>query len=377
MPSTYNGNNTRIARPAEQSAMYEQMRNTASQKVQSGLNEGYKPSKQVSDSYSRWTGLQAQKPLNYKSSYTQQLNDLMAQVMNRPKFSYDVNGDMLYQQARDQYMLNGRQAMKDTIGQASAMTGGYGNSYAASAGNQAYQSYLTQLMSQIPEFYDRAYQAYQDEGDRMRANYGMLSERENQDYSRYRDTRADWENDVNRAMQEYSTLYSQDYGRYADDLSNAYNALGQAESAYQSDRAYDYQVERDQVADSQWQQQFDWQRAQYDKNYANDIVMSLLGSGKMPSADMLSAAGLSAADAKLFIDIYNRDHPAPAPAPAASGNSSRNNNNNGGKGTVIKIMGPQTQPVTVDAVTGTGKSASQGAAMNIVSMLAGKDNRKK
>ena len=70
--------------------------------------------------------------------------------MANRKFNYDVNGDPLYQQYKHSYMTQGKQAMEDTIGQAAAMTGGYGNSYATAAGGQAYQSYLDQLNDRYP-----------------------------------------------------------------------------------------------------------------------------------------------------------------------------------------------------------------------------------
>ncbi|MBR6050762.1 MAG: hypothetical protein IKP68_06110, partial [Clostridia bacterium] len=74
-------------------------------------------------------------------------------LLNRPKFSYDVDGDSLYQMYKDKYIKGAKLAMQDTMGQAAALTGGYGNSYAATVGNQAYQSYLGQLNDVIPELY--------------------------------------------------------------------------------------------------------------------------------------------------------------------------------------------------------------------------------
>ena len=61
--------------------------------------------------------------------------------MNRKEFSYDLNGDMLYQQMKDQYQVLGKTAMQDTMGEAAALTGGYGNTYAQSVGQQTYDEY--------------------------------------------------------------------------------------------------------------------------------------------------------------------------------------------------------------------------------------------
>ena len=78
-------------------------------------------------------------------------------------FNYDVNEDALYQQLKDKYIQQGKLAMEDTIGKASAMTGGYGNSYAQSVGQQAYQGQLDNLNDNIPELYDMALARYNTE----------------------------------------------------------------------------------------------------------------------------------------------------------------------------------------------------------------------
>lgn len=115
-----------------------------------------------------------------KSTYMDQLTSLYDQIVNRGSFSYDLNGDMLYQQMADQYTELGRQAMRDSTGTAAALTGGYGNSYANLVGNQAYQSYLTQLNDNIPELYELAYEAWQDEGEELESKYdATLSHIEN------------------------------------------------------------------------------------------------------------------------------------------------------------------------------------------------------
>ncbi len=103
--------------------------------------------------------------LSESSPVAEQVSALTETVTGKP-WSYDLNADMLYQQYRDQYMQGGRQAMIDTTGQvAQALTGGYGSSYGTTAGNQAYQQYLTQLNSVIPSLYDRAYQRYTGDRD--------------------------------------------------------------------------------------------------------------------------------------------------------------------------------------------------------------------
>lgn len=109
--------------------------------------------------------------------YAAQANALYQQLLSRGPFTYDLQGDMLYRQYADQYSQLGRQAMMDATGTAAGLTGGYGNSFANMVGNQAYQQYMGQLNAMIPDFYDRAYQRWLDQGDLMLQQYQLAQSR--------------------------------------------------------------------------------------------------------------------------------------------------------------------------------------------------------
>ena len=127
----------------------------------------------------------------YRSPWQEQLQDTMRKILGREKFSFDLAGDALYRQYKDRYIRQGRRAMMDTMGQAQAMTGGYGNSYAAGAGQQAYSGYLQQLGERVPELYRAALDRYTAETEQLRGNGSLLAQLEKQDYDRYRDALAD------------------------------------------------------------------------------------------------------------------------------------------------------------------------------------------
>lgn len=173
------------------------------------------------------------------NKYTAPAESKLNEYLNREKFSYDVNGDALYKQYADKFKLGGRMAMMDTMGQASAMTGGYGNSYAQNVGQQAYQGYMQQLNDVVPELYSLAYGMYNDEGERMLNEYALLSGRE--------------ENDYNRAI---------------------------------DDRNYNYQLDRDKAADEQWRETFDYNKEQ-DSN-ANKLTEAQNAGKTMPEYDDVS-----------------------------------------------------------------------------------------
>ncbi len=121
----------------------------------------------------------------YSSQWQSQLEDIVGKILNQKDFSYDLNGDALYRQYKDRYIQNGRMAMMDTLGQAATLTGGYGSSYAQSAGQQAYQGYLQGLNDKIPELYQLALERYDREVNGLYQRYTMLGEREGTDYDRY------------------------------------------------------------------------------------------------------------------------------------------------------------------------------------------------
>lgn len=155
---------------------------------------------------------------NYQSQWQPRINTMMDQYLNRDKFSYDLNADALYNQLRDQYRLMGQQAMMDTMGQAAMLTGGYGNSYAQSVGQQAYQGYLQQLSDKVPDLYQLALDQYINEGNQMQDNIGMMMQQDSLDYDRYRDQMAD-QDDAYDKLVALMTGYG--YKPTADELAYA------------------------------------------------------------------------------------------------------------------------------------------------------------
>lgn len=102
-------------------------------------------------------------------------------------FSYDIDRDALYQQYKDKYIQQGKLAMGDAIGQASSMTGGYGNSYAQSVGQQAYQNQLDNLNDIVPELYQMALDKHNMGLDNLYNQYGLLSSEYDREYGLHQD----------------------------------------------------------------------------------------------------------------------------------------------------------------------------------------------
>ena len=206
----------------------------------------------------------SKKPGEYQSQWQPQMNGIVDQILNRDKFSYNVNEDALYNQLKDQYVQQGQMAMMDTMGQAQAMTGGYGNSYAQSVGQQAYQVHLQQLGDRIPDLYQMALNQYLMEGDALNDQFAILGTQEEQDYGRYRDQVSDYNTEMDRLQNRYDTERDYDYGMWADN------------------RDFAYQQGRDQVADEQWQKEYDFALQQYTDSQKKTTSKSPSGGNPTP-----------------------------------------------------------------------------------------------
>ena len=227
----------------------------------------YEESEAVKQAKANLEAQAAKKPTEYTSNWQTQLNETLNQIQNRKPFTYDLNADALYQQYKDMYTTQGKMAMMDTMGQAAALTGGYGSSYGQNVGQQAYQGYLQELNNVVPELYGLALDQYNQKGNDLLNMYGLLSDQEAQDYGRWQDLQAAYESERNYLANLYNAERDYDYGQYADA------------------QKYAYQAERDAAADAQWQAQFDEAIRQYNQDYAfnerkyNDAQAASAGGG--------------------------------------------------------------------------------------------------
>lgn len=190
--------------------------------------ESYSPSEAVTQALDRLNAHQSSKPADYESKWQGQLDTMLQDILNRKDFSYDVNADPLFQQYRDQFMRNGQTAMNDAMGQAAALTGGYGNSYAQTAGQQTYNGYLLGLNDKIPELYSMAMQAYNNKTADMTNRYNALGAAEGREYGRWQDSMAQYNAELDRLMNQYNTERSYDYGQHRDNVADAQNRWNNA-----------------------------------------------------------------------------------------------------------------------------------------------------
>lgn len=194
------------------------------------------------------------------------LKDVKGKIANPTKFTYDVNSDALYQQYAEQYSRLGKLAMQDTMGQAAAMTGGYGNSYASTAGNQAYQSYLQQLNDVVPELYQMALDKHNMERQDLYNQYSMLLS----EYEREYGLHSDKYNKLLDALGISSDAYYNDANMFYTEQGNKNDVIGKENS----DAVSIWDVENENA----------WKEAEYDESmrrYINEANVAAEDNQKL------------------------------------------------------------------------------------------------
>lgn len=223
----------------------------------------YQESDRVKKLAERLAQLESQKPGDWTGGqYGQQMQEALDAIKNRKKFSYDLNGDALYQQYKDKYVQQGKQAMQDTMGQAAALTGGYASTYGQAVGQQQYDAYLQNLNDVVPELYQLALSRYQMEGDDLKTQYSLLADQYQQEYGQYRDKVGDWQTERNFLSGRYDSERNLDYGMWGDARDFAYTDYRNGIADEQWRRQYEESVRQfnEQMALSR--EQFAWQQAQ-------------------------------------------------------------------------------------------------------------------
>lgn len=223
----------------------------------------------------------------YAGTYDTKLEEIYDKIVNRDKFKYDVNGDALYQQLAAQYQQQGKMAMEDTMGQAAAMTGGYGNSYAVGAGNQAYQGYLQKINEMVPELHDAALARYNAEGEALKDEYALTGDLRDEEYGRYQDELNLYLQDVDRKQ----GLADDAYNRGRDNWYTAYQMGVDADNTR-------YEREQYEAETAYGKQQDAYER----------LISLITTTGYTPSAQELQAAGMSQAQAKAYADYYTKQN---------------------------------------------------------------------
>lgn len=256
----------------------------------------YKPSAMVTDPYKRLNKQLNSGAPTFNSQYTNEMANAYQKYKNRGPFEYDMNNDALYQQYAKQYRALGNQAMQDTMGQAAQLSGGFGNSYATTAGQQAYNSYLNELNNIVPQLYSQAYDKYNQEGQDILNTYNLAQQQYNNDFSKFQSDLDQYNTNINQLMDLYNTNANNDINIWQQNAANNQWALN-------------YALEKENQAFNQAQALRDYEldKAQTYANIANtkaNTKATKIANSAAKKASKQSGGSVSVDD--LEKDIYTR-----------------------------------------------------------------------
>jgi hypothetical protein len=133
-------------------------------------------------------------------------------------------------------MRNGKKAMQDTIGEATALTGGYANSYAETVGYEAYDEYLDELNEIALDLRDRAYATYEDEGDKLISDVTLLRSLDGDDYEKYLGVLEQYYKEGDYLLDKLAQMSDEEFEQFLQDV-----------DAWENDRDYEMKKQQDEL----------------------------------------------------------------------------------------------------------------------------------
>lgn len=294
------------------------MSDTTQQQLQKS-QAGYQPNEAVQTAQQNMQNVQNMRPQTYNSKYSGALDSILAEIQNPKPFKYSFNDDDLFKYYADLETQNAKKANINAQGQAAALTGGYGNSYGAAAGAQAYQEALLPLYERGMQLAQFARDNYDKDQQRPYDQLAALQGMDESDYGRYRDTMSDWRQDEQNARDVYENERNFGYNEYVDALNNALNIGKMEADSFRADQDEAYRRDTFQQSINEFNatNELDWaqlkekkreydaglteEQRQYDQNVAMQYALAILQNGQIPSNELLVAAGLSYEDAQKLI----------------------------------------------------------------------------
>lgn len=184
---------------------------------------------------------------SYQNPYLEELNAAIGRMQDTGAY-------------KKAYLQEADRTMQDVLGQYSTMTGGVPSTQAVAAASQQADYYKSQLGQQLAEL------------DRQNASLLLSASQQAQ---------SEYQMMISEALDRWTRL------GYADD--QVAQILGVSVGTPTSDQSY-----------------LNWQQGQQAKSDAYTMAMTLLQAGKMPNADTLAAAGITAEDANKLLTAYTK-----------------------------------------------------------------------
>lgn len=211
---------------------------------------------------------------DYKSTYSGKLDDAISNYLTGRGFEYDPMQDKAYQQYRKEFAQNAAMARDTSRNTANQLSGGYNPTYADTVANEVYNDRMGNISDAESTFRGLAQQDYQAKQEKNANVLNLYNTLEGTDYSRNRDTTADYKNYLNLLASRYSTdrqadtnLDSANNDVYSAKLNGAVNNLSSARAADSQRYLYDT-VSANQLAQNAQAERENAQKIEYERNKA-------------------------------------------------------------------------------------------------------------
>lgn len=219
----------------------------------------YEESDYVQEYRDRLRDVEGEKPDPFKSKYSDQIDALIDGIYGDKGFKYtadDLKKDDLYKMYEQAYTKNADKAMRDTVGNMTALSGGYGSSFAGAVGQQQYDENMSHLNDRVFDFYDRAFEKYRDNRNDRYNKLGVINNQDNIDYGRYRDTVGDWKDDRNYYLNALDAERAHDLNTYNTNAGQYWNDLNFLAGRYDKEYDNDFGAYTHDESKNQWQEEF-------------------------------------------------------------------------------------------------------------------------
>lgn len=194
--------------------------------------------------YSNFLSSGVQNYGNY-GKYASETSQLFDNMMNYGDFSYDKNKDQLFQMYKNQYIRDGKMAMQDALGKASANSGGYNSSYAQTAGQNTFNSYMKDLSAKGVETYENARTQWQQGKDDLTNRYSISNDAKNAESEAYYNQLNAYSDKANSSQSLYNNSYNNEQSSYNNQVTYDQNAAKiSADQKYQNKM---YKLQKKQV----------------------------------------------------------------------------------------------------------------------------------
>lgn len=164
------------------------------------------------DDIKKW---QSQRPVLPVNTYGDDIRELIGDITGM-EFNYNPKEDMAYKLISEENRKNARLAMEDAMGKASALTGGYANTFAEGAAQQAYGAEISKSIQYIPELYKAAYSRFDDERDSLFDAVNLLADLDAGEFDKYTALMKQYLSEGEMLFDNYEWQSKEEFDRFLD-----------------------------------------------------------------------------------------------------------------------------------------------------------------